>query len=327
MSDPIISVVMSVYNGERYLAIALESILKQTFEDFEFIIINDGSTDGSQKILEQYANDDNRIRLINQGAMGLAVSLNKGIALAKGQWIARMDADDIALPARFARQLMWLERTGDDLCGCYVRVIGGMRDRVWRYPVTHDEVETQLLFNSAFAHPAIIASSKILKQHAYIENNMPGQDYELWTRLALSGVRMSNCPEVLLKYRHHRGQISITRQESQYAMRNKIARNYWHNRGLEMPLCSIIKFTNSNEMQKLLSMLRVLHLTSEQNQIVSTAIWKLAMRSSGLGLRLYLECYKNGIRLGGFRSLALIIVCLIRQAPGSSFFDFFYRLR
>ncbi|MBI5094602.1 MAG: glycosyltransferase family 2 protein [Candidatus Hydrogenedentes bacterium] len=105
---PAVSVVMSVYNGERYLAEAIESILGQTYRDFEFIIIDDGSTDESLKIVEGYASRDNRIRLVSRPNRGLAAALNDGIEIARAPIIARMDADDVSLPKRFEKQMLYM---------------------------------------------------------------------------------------------------------------------------------------------------------------------------------------------------------------------------
>ncbi len=109
---PTISVIKSVYNGKEFLVSAIKSVLNQTFRDFEFIIVNEGSSDGSLAIISEYVQRDCRIRLISRGNRGLAASLNEGIADARGEWIARMDADDISLPDRLHNQLAWLQQTG-----------------------------------------------------------------------------------------------------------------------------------------------------------------------------------------------------------------------
>ena len=116
MISPTISVLMSVYNGELCLTEAIESILNQTFRDFEFLIINDGSTDSSWEIIQRYADKDQRIVPITQENIGLTKSLNKGILTAKGEFIARQDSDDLSLPKRFDKQLPWVKDRGYDLC-------------------------------------------------------------------------------------------------------------------------------------------------------------------------------------------------------------------
>ena len=118
-----ITVLLSVFNGEKWLKYSIESILNQSFRDFEFLIINDGSIDSTKKILEQYAKDDSRIRLIHQSNKGLTYSLNYGIKLAKGKWIARIDCDDIASPERLKRQYEFALRTNSLLVGCQSKLI------------------------------------------------------------------------------------------------------------------------------------------------------------------------------------------------------------
>jgi glycosyltransferase involved in cell wall biosynthesis len=115
-TDISVTILMSVYNGETYLPQAIESILQQTYQQFEFIIINDGSTDTSWRIIQQYAAKDPRIVPVTQENIGLTRSLNKGIQLSKGEFIARQDADDLSLPKRLAEQLPWVRDLGYDLC-------------------------------------------------------------------------------------------------------------------------------------------------------------------------------------------------------------------
>ena len=115
---------MSVYNGEKYLAEAIKSILNQTYKNFEFIIVNDGSKDNSVEIIKNYMKKDNRIVLIDRENKGLPYSLNEGISIAKGQYIARMDADDISLSNRFEKQIKYMEENKIDVCGSYIKLFG-----------------------------------------------------------------------------------------------------------------------------------------------------------------------------------------------------------
>ena len=154
---PRISIVMSVYNGEKYLREAVNSILNQTFKDFEFIIINDGSTDGTREILESY--NDPRIILIHKGNMGLTQSLNKGIALAKGKYIARQDADDISLPERLEKQIEFLERNEKvALLGTAIEII----DEIGNYlqtikpPTDDSSIRKGIKQNNYFCHGSVI---------------------------------------------------------------------------------------------------------------------------------------------------------------------------
>jgi glycosyltransferase involved in cell wall biosynthesis len=309
MTPPKISVVMSVHNGERYLAEAVQSVLNQTFRDFELIIINDGSTDRTGEILEGFARAHSRIRLISRENKGLSYSLNEGVLAARGEWVARMDADDVALPYRFDRQLRWLEKSGADIGGSSVRVIGTWRRRVWVYPSDPEEIKARLLFNSAFAHPAIMARRSVLTGHVYADSSLPSEDYHLWTRLALAGVRMTNCPDVLLNYRLHNSQISAAKQGMQQMKRDSIAAAYWSGSGYKMPGDSIIRFSSVTGLADVLGALRGSVKKDSTRRIIYDGCWKMAMRSGSLGLPLFRQARKS-LELTPFQLFALFCVCL-----------------
>jgi glycosyltransferase involved in cell wall biosynthesis len=206
--SPSISVVLPVYNGEKYIAEALDSILSQTFTDFELIVINDGSRDDSLKILQEYQQKDSRIFVLSRENKGAVTSQNEGIALARGTWIARMDHDDIALPHRFERQLQQLEQTGADICGSWVQFFGTADKRILKHPETDEAIKVALLFGSAFAHPTVMMRTAFAKQLLYNTCFEKCDDYDLWERAARAGWVMTNVPEVLLRYRLHESQIS-----------------------------------------------------------------------------------------------------------------------
>ena len=218
---------MPVYNGERYLPEALDSILAQTYTNFEFIIIDDGSTDGSLNVLQQYQKRDARIRLISRENRNLATTLNDIIDLAQGKWIARMDQDDIALPERFERQLQWLEQTDADICGSWVRRFGTSDKRVVRLRQTDDAIKMELLFCSPLAHPSVMMKTERLKQLRYDKAWETAEDYDLWERAAEAGWKMANVPEVLLMYRLHVAQVSIANSLRQHQLTQEIRRRYW----------------------------------------------------------------------------------------------------
>lgn len=210
---------MSVYNGERYVAKAIESILKQTFVDFEFIILNDGATDDSAKIIDGY--HDPRIRYFEQENMGLARSLNRGISLSRGEYIARMDADDIALPTRLAKQVEAMDSHPNcALLGtaCYVVDDNDRMKFIMRHPSEDVHLRWLILFDSPFVH-----SSVIFRHSAFeavgpynTESDFHVEDYDLWSRF-LSQYRAANLEEPLLLYRHNPQGISQTRRSSQEA--------------------------------------------------------------------------------------------------------------
>ena len=225
--SPLISVAMPIYNGEKYLAEAIDSILAQTFEDFELIMIDDGSTDSSLNLLQEYQKKDSRIRLITRENRNVAATLNEIIFLARGKWIARMDQDDIALPQRLERQLEWLERTGADITGSWVRRFGTSDQRIVKLRQTDEAIKMEMLFCSPFAHPSVMVRTNMIKKLLYDETRWEAEDYDLWVRAAEAGWKMTNIPEVLLCYRVHPEQISAKKANRQQQLTLQIQRKYW----------------------------------------------------------------------------------------------------
>ncbi len=199
-----ISVVMSVYNTDKYLDESIKSILAQTYENFEFILINDGSTDASLEIIEKYAHKDKRIILISRENRGLIASLNEGIKLARGEYIARMDADDISLPTRFEEQLAFMKRNeGIGVCGTAVIGFGeNIKRSIWRLSTNDSSLKTELLFSSIFAHPSVIFKKSLFTQYnlSYESEFKHAEDFRLWTKMA-EFTRFANLKKPLLKYR------------------------------------------------------------------------------------------------------------------------------
>ena len=198
---PKVTVLMPVYNGEKYLRKAIESILNQTFKDFEFLIINDGSSDDSVKIIEEYGKNDSRIRLVhNETNMNLVPSLNRGLELAQGEYIARMDCDDISLPKRLEKQVAFMDKNADiAVCGSWIRMFDKANDVV-RYPERHDNIKCSLLFYNALAHPSVIMRRSFLNKFQVRYERILAEDYDIWQRLSFIG-KLHNIPEILLNYR------------------------------------------------------------------------------------------------------------------------------
>lgn len=205
--DPIISVVMPVYNCSNYINLAIESILNQTFEKFEFIIINDASTDDTLvKILEY---DDPRIVLLeNSTQKGICECINYGISISKGKYIARMDGDDISHSARFQQQFVFMEEHPNvGVLGSWYSVLG--TEEVVKLPVGHERIALEMLENSPLAHPTIFFRKTLFKDSSNIYNHeyVYAEDYELWSRLIVK-TRIENLPKCLLQYRKHENQSS-----------------------------------------------------------------------------------------------------------------------
>ena len=212
-SAPRVTVLMSVYNGERYLRESIESILSQTFQDFEFLIINDGSKDRTRDLILSY--DDPRIRLVdNEQNLGLTRSLNHGMELAEGQLIARQDADDISEPERLARQVAFLDSHGDvALLGTWYKEIDAQGALLGRkeLPTQSMEIRWSLLFFCPFVHSAVMMrKSPMLEQIGfYDESFVYAQDYDLWSRIARR-LTVANLPERLLQYRTNPSAMTAT---------------------------------------------------------------------------------------------------------------------
>ena len=198
---PRISIVMAVHNGEAYLREAVESMLHQTVTDFEFIIVDDGSTDRSAEIIGSYG--DERIHLTRQDNMGLSRSLNRGLDLARAPYIARMDADDISLPTRLEKQLAFMEVHRDiDVLGTWAETFGDRAPTAWKFPTDPKVIQCEMLFHSVLVHPSVLIRRKAIEQHnlRYDPQVPYAQDFDLWHRAAAE-LRYANLPEVLIRYR------------------------------------------------------------------------------------------------------------------------------
>jgi len=203
---PEVSVIMSVYNGEKYLKDAVESILNQTYEDFEFIIINDGSIDNTKNIISHYANLDNRIKFVNNYRnIGLTKSLNKGINISKGNYIARMDADDISLQNRFFKQIAIFKKYDDTsvVVSNYVIIDKNNREiKEQKLPSDNFTLYNSIRKNNIICHGSIMMRKMLLdKVGVYNELLDFAQDYDLWLRIFKNGYKFYSIPEVLYKFR------------------------------------------------------------------------------------------------------------------------------
>lgn len=214
MTAPAVTVLLPFYNAESALAESVESVLSQTFTDFELLLVDDGSTDDSPATAERFARADSRVRIHSRGEnRGLAATLNEGIAEARGRFVARMDADDRCLPGRLARQLEYLEDNEEvDMVGAFVEVFGKRR-AIWRFPTSDRSIKDMLLVKPSMWHPLyFFRRDRWLEAGiAYDESLSVAQDYDVLTRAARH-LRMANIPEVLLEYRQHGGQVSETRR-------------------------------------------------------------------------------------------------------------------
>jgi hypothetical protein len=209
--SPRVSVVLPVYNGLPYLHAAISSILSQSFEDFELIVIDDGSVDGSASVLDDF--DDQRIRFFQQANQGLARTLNHGISIACGTYVARQDQDDLSHPDRLALQVAYMEAHKDCvLVGTWAQImeVDRLVERFHRHPVDEPTLRYQLLFNNPFVHSSVLFLRSAFQQVGGYTTDLarqPPEDYELWSRLSRIG-SVANLGQVLVVYREIPGSMS-----------------------------------------------------------------------------------------------------------------------
>ena len=233
---PRVSVLLPVWNGEAFLKSAVESILRQTLSSFELIVIDDGSTDTSAAIAGKFACDDNRVRVLHRAHEGLSAALNAGIAAARGEYIARMDADDISVPDRLQKQVAYLdEHPACVAVGAWIQVIdeADLHLGVKTYAQTHEEISRALLRGiSPIAHPTIVARCDALRAvGGYDARRYPSEDLDLWFRLGEVG-RLANLGEALLQHRRHKAALGVRERETMKAMALIICNEARSKRGL-----------------------------------------------------------------------------------------------
>lgn len=203
-----ISIIMPVYNAGKYLTEALDSVLAQTYKDFELLLINDGGTDNSEEIIKTY-NDPRIIFINNDRNLGLIATLNKGVSIAKGKYIARMDADDICDTHRLEIQMKTFEEHPDCVMVCSpvlgITPVGKLRDH-WPADIetnTYEKIRERLPFENCISHPTILIRADVLKKYGYSKNQNGSEDWDLWLRLVRDNNKIVKTKEILLKYRVH----------------------------------------------------------------------------------------------------------------------------
>jgi|ERR1019366_82900 glycosyltransferase involved in cell wall biosynthesis len=308
----LVSVLMPVYNGENFLKEAIESILKQTYKFFEFIIINDGSTDKSEEIILSF--NDSRIRYIkNDENIKLVATLNKAISLAKGKYIVRMDADDVALPNRIEEQVKFMEANPEvGVCGSFVEVLGGTEQgRIVCFETDHDAIQFKLFFSNYIHHPSvIIRKSILLKHHLEYKNYLHAEDYKLWVDI-LQVSKLHILPIVLIKYRVHENNISVLEINQQATISKQIRKEQIDFLGVKYSSQQIevyenylkgIKNFNVDEINLLFSFLKNLIDANNFKKIFNNKLfnkffaqsaWDLSCMHTHLGFKIYLSFLNN----------------------------------
>lgn len=241
---PSVSVVMSVFNGEEHLSESIESVLSQSFKDFEFIIINDGSTDSTESILDFYARKDSRIKIVHQANSGLARALNRAVRLSKADLIARQDADDISLFDRLEKQLeLFRDRRNLVLCGTWFEEIdegGGTKLRT--YPFDDKTLRVNIKYANNFCHPSVMFSKKAFWACGrYDDEFVTAQDFDLWIRISKYG-NIANVPEkLLIKRIGFGGSVSWGKRKDKIKVVSRIFSKHFKNQG-GLNIIKFVKF-------------------------------------------------------------------------------------
>lgn len=232
--EPLVSVVMPVYNGERYLRQAVDSILDQNYQNLELIVVDDGSSDGSKALLESYS-DERLVLLANPRNLGVVQSRNLGIAVARGSYVALLDCDDVAMPDRLREQISFLEHHPEfGMVGSWVEVVdsaGVPTGEVWRLDAPSETIPMILLLHNYFTQSAVTVRRSCFNALQYREFG-GATDYDLWVRLA-AHYRVWNLPQVLVRYRIHQGSMTAQGTDSLESQVRQVVRQCLSGLGIE----------------------------------------------------------------------------------------------
>lgn len=330
-----ISVILPVYNAESYVAQAIQSILEQTYPHFELLVINDGSTDNSEAVCLTF-NDARLVYIKNEKNLGIVATLNKGLQLAKGIYIARMDADDVSLPQRFAKQVQLFEKHSDALVVSSDHYAwNGKRTLARVYNQTESDVlKSTLLFATCFCHPTVMMKNVFQQQrYCYSETAKHVEDYQLWMDLSFLGA-FYNVSEPLLKYRSHTQQVSVLHHRTQIENSNTLRYQFltqlgfkatpheWeiHNSIGNNEFITSAKHLKAIEnwlMQLAHQNTKLQHFTTQAFQNTLHKFWVDSCGYTSLGFYAYQQ-YKasplrNNIKVSQRQLFKLMAKCFIRQ--------------
>jgi glycosyltransferase involved in cell wall biosynthesis len=276
METPKVSIIMPVYNAEKYLNETIDSVLNQTYDDFEFLIIDDGSTDRSLQILNSY--NDPRLKVFKNGKnIGYVKTLNKLLELSKGEYIARQDNDDISFPNRIEKQVHFLNSHKDiGICGTNVLTFGTKKKKTL-FPIEDYEIRAYMIIKSPFCHPTIMFRKSIFDDMGvakYDESLCPAEDYAMWFEISKK-TKLANLSEPLLKYRWHENNTSQLKKNIQIEKANTIRKH-------------ILQFTLlidiSDEEASLLNLITFPELITKNNLIpLEQLLIKLLRKNKEIG--------------------------------------------
>lgn len=317
--NPEVSVIMPVYNAEKYLDEAIQSILNQTFKNFEFLIFNDCSKDNSWEIIQKYAKQDKRIITFNSEVnKGYVAHLNRGIEMVKGKYIARMDNDDISLPTRFEKQVKFLEENQQvGMCGSwYIQEGGRGHGRIVELPCQLEDIYLLMLYGNAFSHPSVMIRKDVLETNniRYNVSLMPSEDYALWVTL-LEHSKLANIPEVLFKYRIHdnnfgRKKRSQTQKNNRANYQIRVMKQVFkYDNFSDVEWIILQKFLALEELKHLQDLKKIISILQKINQnpqfeniseskmisFLRNHFYYLCTTSTHLGLKMWIIYIKSGL--------------------------------
>lgn len=318
-----VSIVMPVYNAAHFLAESISSILQQSFSDFELIIIDDGSSDESVRIIESFR--DSRIKFHqNNENRNLVYTLNKGLSLAQGKYILRMDADDIALAHRIQTQVDFMEANPQvGICGSWYEMFDG-GSGIGKNPVEHNEIKASLLFFNVIAHPTVIMRRELLDKYNLRYEKYLAEDFDLWQRASFC-FELHNIPEVLLRYRIHKGSYSQVNSPAVWQVLNDLVTPHlgildvsYTSNDLESfkRIAHGIKPLNTSDLKLGLSLCKRFELANRKQQLfpvaeASSVMWqRILLATKQLNLR---KLEKIKLLWPEWGLVALIRVLLERQ--------------
>lgn len=350
MSTPLVSVLMPCYNVESFVGEALSSIMDQSYKNLEIIVINDCSTDNTLSVIESLAANDNRIKIINnEKNLKLIDTLNKGIELCSGEYIARMDADDISFPERIAKQVAFLEENKDfDVVSTqfYTFKTGHTKKNLYHNPEKYEDLRGYLLFRSGICHPAVMIRRTLFTEKGlkFEKEYLHVEDYALWVK-AMYITKLANLSEPLLYYRIHNSQISVVNEQRQIDNKKKVFAIHCRELGLPydnesldiyasvaecLPLRSSLDYLDKCEgfMLNLIERNRDNSICSSQYlERMLSLHWLRLCANSQLGLAAVKRCKESKLYIRDNYSkqdiLILYIKCVFRMEYKKSFI---YRL-
>ncbi|WP_199096650.1 glycosyltransferase [Dyella sp. ASV21] len=313
---PLVSFILPCYNASQWLEQALDSLFRQTYANVEVIAVDDGSTDDTAYLLETYRQKEHRLFVErNQRNEGIVVSLNRGLDLANGAYIGRMDADDISHPERTARQLAYLTERKIDFCGSWFREVGQGISRTCRWPSSEAALRAAMIFQNTICHPTLMARREVFERFQYRQSHRLAEDYDLYVR-ASTHFRMANVPEVLLDYRRHPQQSTQAQRAAMERVTEGIRENSLKQQGFlptkdELRVHNLIRAPQSihsiEDLQAIeawLNKILAAYSDDEARKVVASQWIRACVRAAPLGRAMWQALRRSPLaKISGINSL------------------------